>query len=116
MESTEAESSFVDKAAKSAFASPEEMRQYVDDKTAKSPSEVHPDGELNHWEVHEELLMPRASPRERSGFADGFRKLMFVIVLLAMGVSSIGSGLKAVSSVTTGPGKAVFGKTKEHLV
>jgi len=97
------------------LASAEEMRQYVD-RAAKSPSEVHPDGELNHWEVHEELLMPRAPPRERSGLADSFRKLMFVIVLLAMGVSSIGSGLKAVSSVKTGPGKAVFGKTKEHLV
>merc|ERR1719409_2666061 len=83
-----------DKAAKSAFASPEEMRQYVHN-TAKSPSEVHPDGELNHWEVHEELLVPRASPRERSGFADSFRKVMFVIVLIAMGVSSIGSGMKA---------------------
>jgi len=97
------------------LASPEEMRQYVD-KAAKSPSEVHPDGELNHWEVHEELLMPRASPRERSGVADSFRKVMFVIVLIAMGVSSIGSGVKAVSSVKTCPGKAVFGKTKEHLV
>merc|ERR1740138_167763 len=88
------------------FASKDVMRQYVD-KAAKSPSEVHPDGELNHWEVHEELLMPRASPRERSGFADGFRKLMFVIVLLAMGVSSIGSGVKAVSSLKTSPGKPV---------
>jgi hypothetical protein len=97
------------------LASPEEMRQYVD-KAAKSPSEVHPDGELNHWEVHEELLMPRASPRERSGVADSFRKVMFVIVLLAMGVSSIGSGVKAVSSLKTTPGKVVFGKTKEHLV
>jgi hypothetical protein len=97
------------------LASPEEMRKYVE-KAAKSPSEVHPEGELNHWEVHEELLMPRASPRERSGVADSFRKVMFVIVLIAMGVSSIGSGVKAVSSVKTSPGKAVFGKTKEHLV
>jgi len=97
------------------LASMEEMRQYVE-KAAKSPSEVHPDGELNHWEVHEELLMPRAAPRERSGLADSFRKLMFVIVLLAMGVSSIGSGMKAVLSVKTIPGKAAFGKTKEHSV
>jgi hypothetical protein len=106
---------WMDSTGVESLASPEEMRKYVD-QAAKSPSEVHPDGELGHWEVHEELLIPRAAPRERSGFADGFRKFMFVVVLLAMGVSAIGSGMKAVSSVKTGPGKAVFGKTKEHLV
>jgi len=105
MESTGAES----------LATPEEMRNFVE-KVARSPSEVHPGLELNHWEVHEELLVPRAAPREGNGFADMFRKFMFLVVLVAMGVSSIGSGVKAVSSVNSGPGKAVFGKTKEHLV
>merc|ERR1719390_506523 len=73
------------------LATPEEMRKFVD-KVARSPSEVHPGNELNHWEVHEELLVPRSAPRESNGFADMFRKFMFLVVLVAMGVSSIGSG------------------------
>jgi len=105
MESTGAES----------LASPEEMRKYVD-KVARSPSEVHSGNELSHWDIHEELLMPRAAPRERSAAADMFRNFMFLAVLVAMGVSSIGSGMKALSSVNSSPNKAVFGKTKEHLV
>merc|ERR1719263_567769 len=86
MESTEAES--VDKSAKSAFASPEEMRQYVD-KTARSPSEVHPDGELSHWEVHEELLVPfpaRATTQSRS-----VPWFLFSVVMLSAALISVAS-------------------------
>jgi len=105
MESTGAES----------LASQEEMRILVD-KVAKSPSEVHPGNELNHWESHEELLVPRLATSQ-SSFADVARKLIFFVVLVSMGVSSLGSGVKAVSAMSTpGRGNAVFGKTKEHLV
>jgi len=106
---------WMDSTGAESLASPEEMRKYVD-KVARSPSEVHPDQQLNHWEVHEELLMPRTVPREGSGFADVFRKFMFMVVLVAMGVSAIGSGVQAMSSVSSRPSKAVFGKSKEHLV
>jgi len=105
MESTGAES----------LASQEEMRIFVN-KVAKSPSEVHPGNELNHWESHEELLVPRLATSQ-SSFADVARKLIFFVVLVSMGVSSLGSGVKAVSAMSTpGRGNAVFGKTKEHLV
>jgi len=86
MDSAEADS--VNKAAKSAFASPEEMRQYVD-KRAKSPSEVHPDGELNHWEVHEELLVPfpaRATAKSRS-----VPWFLFSVVMLSAALISVAS-------------------------
>merc|ERR1719263_1810401 len=86
MESTEAES--VDKSAKSAFASPEEMRQYVD-KTARSPSEVHRDGELSHWEVHEELLVPfpaRSTTQSRS-----VPWFLFSVVMLSAALISVAS-------------------------
>jgi len=106
---------WMDATGAESLASPEEMKLYVE-KAAKSPSEVHPDQQLNHWEVHEELLIPRAAPRERSGFAASFRQFMFFVVLVAMGVSAIGSGVTAMSSLKSSPGKAVFGKTKEHLV
>jgi len=97
------------------LASQEEMRIFVD-KVAKSPSEVHPGNELNHWESHEELLVPRLATSQ-SSFADVARKLIFFVVLVSMGVSSLGSGVKAVSAMSTpGRGNAVFGKTKEHLV
>jgi len=106
---------WMDATGAESLASPEEMRKFVD-KVARSPSEVHPGNELTHWDVHEELLMPRAAPRESSGFADTFRKFMFFVVLAAMAVSTIGSGFTAVSSVGSSQKGAVFGKSKEHLV
>jgi hypothetical protein len=106
---------WMDTTGEESLASQEEMQKYVN-QAAKLPSEVHPDQQLNHWEVHEELLVPRAVPRERTGFAAAFRQFMFFVVLVAMGVSAIGSGVTAMSSLKSSPGKAVFGKTKEHLV
>jgi hypothetical protein len=106
---------WMDTTGEESLASPEEMQKYVN-KAAKLPSEVHPDQQLNHWEVHEELLVPRAVQRERTGFAAAFRQFMFFVVLVAMAASAIGSGVTAMSSLKSSPGKAVFGKTKEHLV
>jgi hypothetical protein len=106
---------WMDTTGEESLATPEEMRKYVD-QVARLPSEVHPDQQLNHWEVHEELLVPRAVPRERTGFAATFRQLMFFVVLVAMCVSAIGSGVTAMSSLKSGPGKPAFGRTKEHLV
>jgi hypothetical protein len=85
---SEAESN---KASKSAFASPEEMRQYVD-KTAKSPAEVHPDGELSHWEVHEELLVPftRATTQSRS-----VAWFLFSVLMLSAALISVASRVAA---------------------
>merc|ERR1719498_569938 len=90
MESAEAEA--VNKSAKSAFASPEEMRQYVG-QTSKSPSEVHPDGGLNHWEVHEELLVPfpaRATTQSRS-----ITWFVFSVVMLSAALISVASRVAA---------------------
>merc|ERR1719271_1085945 len=89
MDSTEAEAE--SKAAKSAFASPEEMRQYVDN-TAKSPSEVHPDGELNHWEVHEELLVPFTRATSQSRSVPWF---LFSVVMLSAALISVASRVAA---------------------
>jgi len=89
MDSSEAESN---KAAKSAFASPEEMRQYVDKNTAKSPAEVHPDGELNHWEVHEELLVPFQRP---SGQGRSMTWFLFSVVMLSAALISVASRVAA---------------------
>jgi len=98
-------------------ASPEEMRSFVE-KAAKSPSEVHPGKELNHWESHEELLVPFArSTSTKGSFADTARKFVFFAILVAMAVSSLGAGGKAMAAIsTTGPNKAIFGKGKEDLV
>jgi hypothetical protein len=90
MDSTEAESG--NKASKSAFASPEEMRQYVEKTTAKTPAEVHPDGELGHWEVHEELLVPftRAPTQSRSPVV-----FLFSVVMLSAALISVASKVAA---------------------
>merc|ERR1719197_1720344 len=90
MDSTENQAA--DKSAKSAFASTDEMRQYVG-KTAKSPAEVHPDGELNHWEVHEELLVPfpaRATEKSRS-----VPWFLFSVVMLSAALISVASRVAA---------------------
>jgi hypothetical protein len=89
MDSVEKESD--NKASKSAFASPEEMRQYVG-KTAKSPAEVHPDGELNHWEVHEELLVPFQRGATQSRSVPWF---LFSVVMLSAALISVASRVAA---------------------
>merc|ERR1719453_994539 len=89
MDSSETESD--NKASKSAFASPEEMRQYVG-KAAKSPAEVHPDGELNHWEVHEELLVPFQRGTTQSRSVPWF---LFSVVMLSAALISVASRVAA---------------------
>jgi len=92
------------------LATQEEMLKYVQ-KESRSPSEVHPNEALSHWEVHEELVAPLRTKPACTSLFEAMRGTAFVLAGAAMAVRAAKSSQSA-GSVLIGSGFS----TKEHLV
>jgi len=101
---------WMEQTGRDSLATPEEMLMYVQ-REGKSPSEVHPNEALNHWDVHEELVAPLRQKPAATSFFEALRGTALVLAGAALVVRAVKSSQSA-GSALVGSGFS----TKEHLV